>query len=95
MTVIVVGNPTKPVIVTAPEAIGRPGPAGPPGGNFTYTSTGAAGSHVINHNLGFHPNIQVFDQGTGRLVNMQPIHHTVNQLELQSNIAVSIIAYLS
>lgn len=96
MTVITVGS-SSPVVVTAPEGIrGRQGPAGPPGGNFVYTSSGApAASHVIDHNMGFHPNVQVFDQVTGSLVHTQPIHHSVNQLELQTNAAMSIIAYLS
>lgn len=72
---------------------GPPGPAGeqgPPGsgGNgiaYEYVQASPNASWVINHNLGYFPNFNVDEAGTG--VGLEPawIHHSNMQLELQFN----------
>jgi len=64
---------------------GPPGPPGPPGvggGSYLHEQTVASTSWLINHDLGFRPNVDVFDE-TGRRIRAAVIHHTDNQTELQ------------
>ena len=85
MAVTVTVGPPKPVLVSAPEAIqGRPGPPGPPGGNFVFVYTEPVASQVIDHNLGFFPNVSATDTVSGRNVNVGYVHHSENQIEIQT-----------
>lgn len=65
---------------------GDPGPPGPPGpagdGTFEHEQLTPDTSWVINHNLGFRPNIDVFTD-TGVPIDAVIIHHTLNQAEVQ------------
>lgn len=67
---------------------GPQGPAGIAGGdaaNYEHTQVSAASSWVINHNLGFKPNVSVEEAGTGNGILASEIHHSNWQLELQFN----------
>jgi hypothetical protein len=74
--------------VTQAVSVVSAGPVGPPGfatedeDFYEHQQTVASTSWVINHNLGFHPNIDVRDE-TGRRLRPAIIHHTVNQSEVQ------------
>lgn len=70
---------------------------GPPGaGTYEYSSEGEElASHVINHNLGFKPNIQTFVYGTEEPIVGVPIHHSINQVEIVFNSPQAIVARLS
>lgn len=61
---------------------GLPGPAGVGGGSYLHEQSVASTSWLMNHNLGFKPNVDAFDE-TGRRIRPAVIHHTVNQTELQ------------
>lgn len=61
---------------------GVQGPAGADSAFFNYTQVTPSNSWVINHNMGFYPNVTTFDD-TGRLFEANEIHHSVNQLEIQ------------
>lgn len=78
------------------------GPPGPPGqsagaaGSFEYDSGPTAiASHVINHNLGFKPNVSAFIRGTNQPIIGVTIHHSINQLEIVFNSPQAIVARLS
>lgn len=61
------------------------GPAGIDGGSaatYNHEQTTPNASWVINHNLGFYPNVTAFDD-IGRVIEAAEIHHSVNQLEIQ------------
>lgn len=65
--------------------VGPPGPPGPPGedaGSHVHVQIDASTSWLINHNLGFYPNPDVYDE-TGRRIRAAVIHHSINQMELQ------------
>lgn len=82
-------------------AIINAGPQGPPGvgggitNSFFYTQASPASSWVINHNLGFRPNVTVEEAGTGVQIMCAEIHHSVTQVELQFNIPRAGTARLS
>lgn len=77
------------------------GPQGPPGvgagaaSSYFYTQAAPASSWVINHNLGFRPNVTVEEAGTGDEIMCAEIHHSVTQVELQFNIPRAGTARLS
>lgn len=69
---------------------GPVGAQGPPGSNgaaiaYYHTQVALNSSWLINHDLGFRPNITVEEAGTGYEIMCAEIHHTVNQVELQFN----------
>jgi len=69
---------------------GPPGPPGPPGSNgaaisYVHTQVSPSSSWVINHNLGFLPNVTVEEAATGYGIMGAEIHHSINQVELQFN----------
>ena len=95
---IVVNPATQRVTVVLSGPPGPPGPQGPSGGaasSYFFTQAASASSWVINHNLGFRPNVTVEEAGTGYLIMCSEIHHTVNQVELQFNIPRAGTARLS
>lgn len=63
--------------------------------SYVHTQTDAASSWVINHNLGFLPNVTVEEQSTGRVILCSEIHHSNDQLELQFNVPRAGTARLS
>ena len=75
--------------VTEAVTIVDAGPVGPPGfaangtDYYDHEQTVASTSWVANHNLGFYPNVDVYDE-TGRRLRAAIIHHTVNQAEVQT-----------
>lgn len=81
------GLKASPMSVTVVQA-GPVGPAGPSGAassSMEYTQVASASSWVINHNLGFKPNVTVEEAVTGAQLMGLEIHHSVNQVELQFN----------
>jgi len=64
------------------------GPQGPPGIGGASTTTYlheqdiASTSWLMSHNLGFYPNVDVFDN-SGRRIRSAIIHHSINQTEVQ------------
>ena len=82
-------DPTPEIIeVTVGDLVGPEGPEGPPGAvgsSYEYTQVATASSWVIDHNMGFLPNVTVEEVGTGIMLMCAEIHHTSNQVELQFN----------
>lgn len=80
-------NPAKPsVTIVNAGPIGPPGIQGEGGGvsspSYQHIQLVATTSWVINHNLGFRPNVSVFDDN-GANVEATIIHHSINQAEVQ------------
>lgn len=68
----------------------------PGAGSFEYDSgVTPVASHVINHDLGFKPNVSVFQRTTGQPIVGVPIHHSINQIEIVFNSPQAIVARLS
>lgn len=91
-----IGTPSTSVISAGP--VGPPGPPGPAGGDsgsYLYTQVDPASSWVINHSLGYLPNVTVEEAGTGYIIMCSEIHHSVTQVELQFNIPRAGTARLS
>lgn len=94
---------TQRIVVDANSAISivNAGPQGPPGvsggsaASYFHTQVAPASSWVINHNLGFRPNVTVEEETTGDDIMCSVIHHSVTQIELQFNIPRAGSAYLS
>jgi hypothetical protein len=91
MSSITVALKTQRIIVdpvTQSVSVINSGPMGPPGAGgvaattYLHTQTVLSTSWLINHNRGFKPNADVFDN-TGRKIRPAVIHHTINQMELQ------------
>lgn len=73
-------------------------PTGPGGQTPSYeydSGPTQLASHVINHNLGFRPNVSAFDRDTEQEIVGRPIHHSVNQIEIVFNSPRAIKARLS
>lgn len=76
---------------TSAVSVINAGPQGPPGigggstNSYTHTQVETASSWVINHYLGFKPNITVEEADTGHVVECAEIHHSTIQVELQFN----------
>jgi hypothetical protein len=62
--------------------VGPTGPSGSAAASFEYTQLIASNSWVINHGLGFKPNVSVFDV-SGATIDASLIFHTDNQVEVQ------------
>jgi hypothetical protein len=68
----------------------------PGAGTYEYDSGPTQlASHVINHNLGFKPNVSLTIRGTNTPLVGVPVHHSANQLEIILNSPQAIIARLS
>lgn len=87
---LIVNPADKTVAVVLGGPVGPPGIQGPPGSNgaavaYLHTQVEESTSWVINHDLGFFPNVTVAEAGTNIVIEPGEIHHSVNQLELQFN----------
>lgn len=86
--------------VRATFSIGEVGPVGPPGpagsdlATYQHTQVAAAASWLINHNLGYEPNVSASDD-TGAPVVGAVTHHSTNQLEIQFNSPIAGVARLT
>lgn len=86
-------NPAQQSIVVNPITseitVVLAGPQGPPGivstNSHFHTQEDLSSSWVINHNLGFRPNITIEEADTGDELIASEIHHSTNQVELQFN----------
>lgn len=68
----------------------------PGAGTYEYNSgVNFLASHVIDHNLGFRPNISCVIFGTNVPIVGVPIHHSDDQVEIVFNSPQAIIARLS
>jgi hypothetical protein len=84
------------------RAKGARGPKGDPGNldnlisavSFTYEKQTNSNSWVVNHNLGFRPNVIVIDYGQNN-VECDIAHTNENSLTLTFSEAISGYAYLS
>lgn len=86
------------VLSGQPGPRGLQGPQGVSGGEAAahyHTQAAPSSSWVINHNLGYRPNITVEEAGTGFIIMCSEIHHSVTQVELQFNIPRAGTARLS
>lgn len=68
--------------------------AAPSGGSYEHSQGSPSATWVIVHNLGFKPQVTVFDSG-GNEWDGDPVHDSVNQLTLQFNVPFGGTAYLS
>lgn len=73
-TVITVGK----VVTRLAFAAFIPTPAGAPGGTFEHVQSPAADEWIVNHNLGYRPNIAVLTVGGAQVV-AQVLHISNNQ----------------
>lgn len=62
--------------------------------SYTHTQGSSSVQWVVTHNLGFKPNVTVFNSA-GDIVEGHVIHNSVNQLTLQFSAAMSGTAQLS
>lgn len=62
--------------------------------SYTHTQGVASDTWVIAHNLGYNPNIQIFDSGEN-LVEGSVTHTDANNITVTFSIAISGVAYLS
>lgn len=94
---IVVDSATSAISIINAGPQGPPGPPGESGQaiSFEYDNATPASSHVINHNIGYKPNVLVEEYTTGEDIMCSIIHHSNTQLELQFNIPRAIRARLS
>ena len=89
-------------MVPGPEGPeGPPGPPGPPGTpadvtslTYIHTQLALSASWVVNHDLGFEPNVAITDDA-GNVMWGNIIHHSINQLEIQFNVSTTGKARLS
>lgn len=104
MSKVVVLSRTQHIIVnpvTSAVSVVNAGPQGPPGvgggstNSYHHVQTEPASSWVINHYLGFRPNITVEEEGTGSEILCSELHHSTIQVELQFNIPRAGTARLS
>jgi hypothetical protein len=77
---------------------GPQGPVGPPGpggsSNYIHDQQTAAATWVVNHSLGFFPNVTAFDT-TGAEIVGSVEHDSITTLRIVFNSSVSGTAYLS
>lgn len=65
-----------------PGPVGPVGPTGPQGGaNYIHTQLSVALTWIVNHNLGFRPNIEITTLG-GAMINAEILHISDNQVHL-------------
>jgi hypothetical protein len=64
--------------VTVSVGQGPSGPPGPVASQFTHTQAVAADEWIVNHNLGFRPNVAVTTLG-GVVVIAEVLHISINQ----------------
>lgn len=92
------GPPGEDGVPGPPGPQGPVGPQGPPGdgslANYTHDQPVASDTWVVNHGLGFHPSVMVFDTAGDEIVGAI-IHNTVNSLTITFSTNVSGTAYLS
>ncbi len=62
--------------------------------SYTHTQSATSSQWTVTHNLGFKPNVTVFNSA-GDIVEGHIIHNSVNQLTLQFSSTMSGIAQLS
>jgi hypothetical protein len=77
-----------------PGEPGPPGPPGPAGAVYTHHQGPASAHWVVDHNLGFNPNIIVIDSA-GSIVEGEIVYTNSNSLNLDFSGAFSGVAYLS
>lgn len=78
---------------------GPPGPPGPPGASgapvsFVHNQVSASSSWLIDHDLGFYPNVSVQDD-LGKDIECGIVHHSLIQIELQFLVPKAGVARLS
>lgn len=81
----------------ADGAQGVPGPPGAPGSApqaYVHNQIAPASTWVIVHNLGFRPNVNVYDSG-GTNVEGEIAQDSTNQMTLTFSAAFAGVAYLS
>lgn len=62
--------------------------------SYTHTQSATSAQWVVTHNLGFKPNVTVFNSA-GDIVEGDIIHNSINQLTLQFSTTMSGTAQLS
>ena len=62
--------------------------------SYTHTQSATASQWTVTHNLGFKPNVTVFNSA-GDIVEGHIIHNSINQLTLQFSATMSGVAQLS
>jgi hypothetical protein len=97
---ITTGKYVRQIVVTAP------GPQGPSGADgvqadsipdlvaYTHTQSATATTWTITHNLGFYPNVTVFDSGDS-MVEGSVNHASINSLTITFSAGISGKAHLS
>jgi hypothetical protein len=88
---VVVDSPRRAVDLINIGRAGPPGPAGPQGppgppgvagGSYTHTQSTPLATWVVNHNLGFNPDVAVRSAG-GLEVESEVAHISPNQTEIR------------
>ncbi len=70
------------------------GPTGPAGSSYTHTQSLPTNVWIITHNLGFYPNVSVFDSAGSQVLG-EIDHLTNNALTITYAAGFSGVAYLS
>ena len=78
-----------------PQGIqGIQGPMGPAGSTYEHNQSATATTWIVNHNLGFNPNVVVADSA-GTIVESEIWYDSINTLRLGFSFGMSGKAYLS
>lgn len=97
---ITTGKYVRQIVVTAPGPQGPSGVDGVQPGEiadlvaYTHTQSATSATWTIPHNLGFYPNVTVFDSG-GSMVEGSVTHTTINTLTITFSATISGKAHLS
>lgn len=76
-------------VTTIDGGVGPQGPPGPPGGgSYQHTQSTPASTWVVNHNLGFRPDVTVFSPG-GIEVEAEIAHISTTQTEIRFSAAAT------
>ena len=95
-------GPAGPTGLTGPQGStgpsgpsGPPGPPGPAGSSFEYTPDNSLQVWIITHNLGFHPNVRVFNSALNTEFFGDVSYTSINSLTITFSSYVYGTAYLS
>jgi len=69
-------------------------PRGDSGGSYTHTQNSVSSTWVVNHNLGYYPQVTVIESG-GSNVEGTIVFNSLNQLTITFSVSISGYAYVS
>lgn len=87
----IISDPNVPSVI---KVIPSPGPKGSSGGNYTHNQSAVSNVWIVNHNLGYNPNVSILDSAESN-VEAEIWYNNTNSLEIRFSVGISGKAYLS